>query len=912
MGKELYQKDVNEVILETESNIDLGLTSSEVEIRLEKFGQNKLDDVKKRHIILKFLDQLKDFMILILFAASLISMFTGDIAEGLLIIAIVILNAVLGVFQEEKAEKALESIKSLSSPHIMVLRDGEESEIDVKDLVKGDIVLLEAGDYIPADLRLIESINLKIDESTLTGEAVPVEKTVNSINKSEVPIGDRTNLAYMGTVVTYGRGKAIVVKVGMETEIGNIAKMLTETDAVVTPLQRSINQLGKILAIIALAITAIIFIIEIAQGLLSQNPFTFEEIKDAFTFAVALAVAAIPEGLPAIITVVLSFGMTNLVKQKAIMRNLPSVETLGSTNIICSDKTGTLTQNVMTIQKIYVNDGMKYEADDNLEISKSLNKMLTYGLLVNDVKIKIENDNIVKFGDPTEIAFIDLAIKYGINPIEANKEFKRVYELPFDSSRKLMTSVNIINGKTYAIIKGASDVVLSRSNNFEVNGNVKPLNDEEYNTIMKTNNDMADQALRVLAVAYKELKNQDDYSKYSFEEIESDLTLLGLVGMIDPERPEVTDAIELCYRAGITTIMITGDHKNTAVAIAKKINILKKGDIAITGADLDKMSDEEFLNKIQSIKVYARVSPENKVRIVKAWRSLDKVVAMTGDGVNDAPSIKQADIGIAMGITGTEVAKGAADMVLTDDNFATIVNAVAEGRGIFANIKKAIHFLLSCNVGEIITMFLGVTIGMLLFNTTSGESLGALHVLTAVQILWVNLVTDSLMAIALGLEHREPDIMDVDPRDSTKSIFSDGLGFKIAWQGVMVGLLTFAAFTIGWYWGGNTPNTFNEGITDARTMAFMVLSLSQLFHAFNARSERHSNFKLKVNRKLIYAFIISFSLQMLVIITPATRNLFQVSKPSLGQWGVILLLSIAPLLIVEVQKFINNKLRKHN
>jgi len=911
MEKQFYQQGIEEVILETNSNIENGLTTAEVESRLTEFGQNKLDDVKKRPLILKFIDQLKDFMILILFIASLISMFTGDIPEGILIIAIVILNAVLGVFQESKAEKALESIQALSSPHIMVLRDGEEYEIDVKDLVKGDIVLLEAGDYVPADLRIIEAINLKIDESALTGEAVPVEKNTDVLSNDNVPLGDRINLAFMGTVVTYGRGKAVVVKTGMDTEIGNIAKMLTETDAVVTPLQKSINQLGKILAVIALAIVAVIFIIEIVQGLLTKGSFTFDEIKDAFTFAVALAVAAIPEGLPAIITVVLSFGMTNLVKQKAIMRNLPSVETLGSTNIICSDKTGTLTQNVMTIQKVYVNDGTQYEADDNLTLSKPLEKIITYGVLANDVKIKLENDNIVKFGDPTEIALVDLGIKYGVNPIDANKKYKRIFELPFDSQRKLMTSINIIDGKTYAIIKGAPDVVLNRSTSFEVNGKVNNLTTNDKESILNENNNMADQALRVLAVAYKELTNDTDFTKLTFEEIESDLTMLGLVGMIDPERPEVTDAIELCDRAGITTIMITGDHKNTAVAIAKKINILKKGDIAITGAELDKMTDEEFLNEIEHIKVYARVSPENKVRIVKTWRSLDKVVAMTGDGVNDAPSIKQADIGIAMGITGTEVAKGAADMVLTDDNFATIVNAVAEGRGIFANIKKAIHFLLSCNVGEIIAMFLGVTVGMFLFSTTTGDSIGTIHVLTAVQILWVNLVTDSLMAIALGLEHREPDIMDVGPRDSTKSIFAGGLGKRIAWQGIMVGLLTFAAFTIGWYWGGSAPASFNEGIMDARTMAFMVLSLSQLFHAFNARSEKHSNFKLKVNKKLIYAFFISFALQMIVIITPATRELFEVSLPSFYQWLVILALSIAPLFIVEIQKLISSKLRKN-
>lgn len=887
MEKTNYQLSVDETIKKFDTDKKLGLTNEEVLKRRELNGFNELDKAKKRNILLKFIDQLKDFMILILFAASLISIFTGDIPEGILIISIVVINAILGVFQEAKAEKALDSIQKLSSPHIIVIRDGREVNIDVKDLVIGDLVVLTAGDFMPADLRIIESVNIKVDESALTGEAVPVDKHHDVIESDNTPLGDRLNLGFMGTVITYGRGYGIVTSIGMNTEIGKIAKMLQETESEPTPLQKSINQLGKILAIIALAITGLIFAIDVIENIIINGSVSFDSIKDSFTFAVALAVAAIPEGLPAIITVVLSLGMTNLVKQKAIMRTLPSVETLGSTDIICSDKTGTLTQNVMTVQKVYVGNKL-YDTNDDLKVNKDIEVLIKYGILASDVKVVKENDTFVKFGDPTELALIDLGIKYNYNPIEVNNNFERIFEYPFDSKRKLMSTINIIDGKTYLLTKGAPDVLLNKSNN-------------SSNDVLKANEEMADSALRVLAIGYKELDSSVDYKNMTAEEIENNLTFLGLVGMIDPERPEVKDAIITCKKAGIKTIMITGDHKNTAVAIAKNIGILEDDSIAITGSELDKLSDEEFMEKLEHIRVYARVSPENKVRIVKAWRSKNMVVAMTGDGVNDAPSIKQADIGIAMGITGTEVAKGAADMILTDDNFATIVNAVGEGRTIFANIKKAIHYLLSCNVGEIFTMLLGVTIGLLIFKDSSWDT----HVLTAVQILWVNLVTDSLMAIALGLEKREPNVMDQQPRDNEKSIFADGLGFKIAWQGFTIGVITFIAFAIGWYF----PGTANK-VVSARTMAFMVLAISQLFHAFNARSEKYSIFSLKQNKMLIYAFIVSFSLQLAVVLIPGTQKLFEVTFPTFIQWLVIFGLSLVPVLIVETQKFVRNLKKK--
>ena len=903
MEKKYFHLSSEELVKVYQTDLDKGLSHDVVLEKQQKFGLNRLDEPKKRPLILRFIDQLKDFMIIILIGASILSMFTESVAEGLLIIAIVIVNAILGVAQEAKAEKALDSIKALSSPHVTVIRDGIEKVIDVKEIVIGDIVKLQAGDYVPADVRIIESINLKIDESALTGEAVPVEKEDVVLEAEDVALGDRINSAYMSTVVTYGRGKAVVIATGMQTEIGKIATMLSETESVETPLQKNIAQLGKILALIALSITGFIFVIEIVTSLLAgQTP----DWIGAILFAVSLAVAAIPEGLPAIITVVLSLGMQNLVKQRAIMRTLPAVETLGSTSIICSDKTGTLTQNVMTVQKVYVDS--KIQTVGDLTYSGNAKKLVEYGVLVNDTKVQLEGSNFVKFGDPTELAFVDLAIALKQNPISITENFPRLYELPFDSERKLMTTVHKIDGKLYAIIKGAPDVLFSRAKHIVLDNNVLSATTSEVQKFIDANESMSNEALRVLAVAYKEITTDKPLKQLSFEDLESNVTLLGLVGMIDPERPEAKDAIALCYQAGIKTIMITGDHKNTAIAIAKNLNILSDNeDLAITGRELDQMSDEEFKEKLEHIRVYARVSPENKVRIVKAWRETKRVVAMTGDGVNDAPSIKQADIGIAMGITGTEVAKGAADMVLTDDNFATIVNAVGEGRGIFANIKKAIHFLLSCNIGEIVAMFLGVVIGIFIFGAAAAGGGVTIHILAPAQILWVNLVTDSFMAIALGLEPKEPDVMLQKPRDAKKSIFSEGLGFKIAWQGMMIGILTFLAYTIGWFWDSQVLDSVK--IMHAQTMAFMVLALSQLAHAFNARSAHHSIFSLKRSNAIFYALAISFSLQMLVIILPFTRAIFDVEIPQGSQWLVIILLSITPIVVVEIQKWIHRRLK---
>ncbi|HPX84759.1 MAG TPA: calcium-translocating P-type ATPase, PMCA-type [Bacilli bacterium] len=904
--KAVYQMS-NEELFKTLNSTNLGLTSNEAAQRLLTNGKNKLAEGKKRSLFMKFLDQFKDFMVIVLIVAAIISFTIAFIArkpeetiEGFLILAIVIINAALGVFQEAKAEKALESIKKMSSPHATVLRDGKETIIDAEDVVVGDIVLLTAGDYIPADVRILQSINLKTDESALTGEPIPIEKTSEAILKNDVPLGDRTNLGFMSTVVTYGRGQALVTSVGMNTEIGKIATLLSETEQEVTPLQKNIAQLGKILAYIALGIVSIIFIIQIVEGLIMDN-LGLDSIMEAFMQSVALAVAAIPEGLPAIITIVLALGMQNLVKRRAIMRTLPAVETLGSTSVICSDKTGTLTQNVMTITHSYLfKDVVETKT---LKLSESMKTLIDFGVLCNDTKVQLTDKNeYLKIGDPTEIAMTDLAINAKLDPIKILADAPRIYELPFDSERKLMTTVHRYQGRIISITKGAPDILLSRASQLDDHGEIKPLNKAIYKDFETMNQSFADQALRVLAVGYQVWDSENQVIGLKHDELEHNLTLLGLFGMIDPARPEVKDAIALTKQAGIITIMITGDHKNTAVAIAKELGILQKEHLTLTGKELDAMTDEEFEQKLPQIRVYARVSPENKVRIVTAWKKTGLIVAMTGDGVNDAPSIKRADIGIAMGISGTEVAKGAADMILTDDNFATIVGAVSEGRAIFANIKKAIHFLLSCNIGEIITIFLGVTIGLILFPNEI-----QLQILTAAQLLWVNLVTDSFMAIGLGLEPKEPDIMNYPPRDNSKSIFSGGLGLKIAWQGIMIGLLTFLAFIIGYYMPGG-------GLRHAQTLSFMVLAISQLFHAFNVRSEHFSTFSLAKNNFLNMAFIGCLLLQLATVLVPTIANkvfgIDDVWHWRFVDWLIVLALSVTPLVIVEMVKLVNKFSKK--
>ncbi|MGI6787732.1 MAG: cation-translocating P-type ATPase [Acholeplasmataceae bacterium] len=895
-----HQMSTEELVKHFKTDIKNGLTQAEANKRLAEHGKNELEKPKKRSLLLRFIDQLKDFMILILFIAAILSFVTADYAEGILVIAIILINALLGVIQEAKAEKALESIQKLSSPHATVIRDGVELVLDVSDLVVGDIVLLEAGDYIPADLRIIESVNLKIDESILTGEAVPVDKKATVIAKDEVALGDRINSGYMSTVATYGRGVGLITGTGMNTEIGHIATMISVAKTDQTPLQRSIAKLGKTLAIIAVIVTLVIFGINIAEHYyFSSGAVGWEVWQKSFMASVALAVAAIPEGLPAIITIVLALGMQNLARHKAIMKSLPAVETLGSTSVICSDKTGTLTQNVMTVTQVFSNNKLLNVSSD-LKVDDNLLKLLTFGVLCNDTKVNFTEElGYTKIGDPTETAFIDLAITLNQDPIKIFNENQRISELPFDSERKLMTTVHDFDDKRYAVIKGAPDVMFSRSSD-----STKVIENYE-----KANLEMTNDALRVLAVGYKVIDQTLPLDDLTHNYLENEITLIGLVGMIDPPRPEVKDAIKVANRAGIDVIMITGDHKNTAMAIAKELNIIKStDDMALSGIELDRLSDEEFNELLPHVRVYARVSPENKVRIVEAWKAHNKIVAMTGDGVNDAPALKTANIGIAMGITGTEVSKGAADMVLTDDNFTTIVTAVGEGRGIYANIKKAIHFLLSCNIGEIITIFLGTILGAFIFSE-------AVTTLTAVQILWVNLVTDSLMAIAIGLEPKEADIMEDKPRDVSKSFFANGLGIKISWQGLMLGILSFSAFVIGFFIYPNTEGATGDVLRSARlmnasTMTFMVLAISQLFHALNVKSERKSIFKTKLNKYLVGAFIISLTLQLLTIAFPFTRDLFGLSHLNAVEWLIVVGLAIIPIIVVEIQKLISNLLRK--
>lgn len=883
-----YQMETNLILKDLDTTINQGLSQVEVNKRLDLYGLNELASPKKRSLWLKFFDQLKDFMIIILLIASLLSFITGDIPEGILVIVIVLLNALLGIAQEAKAEKALQAIQKMASPHVKVRRDGIEMVIDVSNLVVGDIVLIEAGDYIPADIRILESVNLKVDESALTGEAVPVDKKSMVLEKEDIPLGDRINMGYMSTVATYGRALGVVVKTGMDTEIGHIAKMISVAKDDETPLQKSIAQLGKFLAIVAILITILIFGINIIQHyLLDNTAITWGVWKDALMTSIALAVAAIPEGLPAIITIVLALGMQNLARQNAIMKSLHAVETLGSTSTICSDKTGTLTQNVMTVTHVFYNQKDVLIKEDT-QLDEELHTLITYGVLCNDTKVNYKDNHYTKIGDPTEVAFMDLSIALKINPLDILSKYPRVSELPFDSERKLMTTVHDFKDGRYAVIKGAPDVMFLRTN-------------DDTSSFEKANQEMTLKALRVLAVGYKKISDTLPLEKLTHDYLEQDIKLIGLVGMIDPPRPEVKEAISVSKEAGMNVIMITGDHKNTALAIAKELEIISSDDdLALSGVELDKLSDEAFLDVLPHVKVYARVSPENKVRIVEAWKQQSHIVAMTGDGVNDAPALKRAHIGIAMGITGTEVSKGAADMVLTDDNFTTIINAVSEGRGIYANIKKAIYFLLSCNVGEIITIFLGTLLGAFIFGS-------AVTTLTAVQILWVNLVTDSLMAIAIGLEPKENSIMKEKPRDSKKSFFSDGLGFKIAWQGILLGLLSFSAFIIGYFIHEGTEA---EKFINASTMTFMVLAISQLFHALNVKSQTKSLFKTKFNKYLLGAFIISLLLQLLTISLPFTRSIFNLSSLSIFEWLIVLLLAITPVFVVEIQKAITSFIKK--
>lgn len=862
-----HSQSINDVLKELSANPQTGLSASNIDALRAQYGENRLKEKKKKTNLQRFFDQFKDVMILILLAAAVVSFVIACIEgnpmeffEPALILLIVVLNAVMGMLQESKAEKALDALKSMSAPHARVIRDGEEKIIDAAELVPGDIIKLEAGDFVPADARLIKSASLKSEESALTGESVPSEKDAMAEVKEDAPLGDRSNMVFSGCSITYGAATAVVTQTGMNTQMGKIAGLLENEEDTQTPLQKKLAQLGKYLGFMALAACAIIFIVGLLNGI---------DVLEIFMTAVSLAVSAIPEGLPAIVTIVLAIGVQRMVKKNALIRRLPAVETLGSATVICSDKTGTLTMNRMTLVKAYM-DGAAQPEKISADNSEEIRKLLRYAALCCDGSVIFNQDGTEQhIGDPTETSIIVAAHKNGMEKDALNGSYPRLAELPFDSDRKLMSTVNRIDGKNIVIVKGAFDVMSSRC----VSGDMEKAR--------KITEEMSSDALRVLAVGYKEIK--DVPQTPTPQELENELIFMGLVGMIDPPRPEAKEAVSVCRRAGIKPVMITGDHIITASAIAKELGILGPDDKAITGTELDNMTDEELDKQVTGIAVYARVSPENKIRIVKAWQRNGQVVSMTGDGVNDAPALKAADIGCAMGITGTDVAKGAADMTLTDDNFATIVDAVKEGRGIYANIKKVIGFLLGTNIGEVITVF----VAMLLWHRSP---------LMSMQLLWINLVTDSLPAIALGMEAVESDVMDHRPRPKDEGIFAHGLGVRVVLQGFMFAILTL----IGYKVGENITNTIAGG----QTLAFMVLALSQIVQAYNMRSE-HSLFKIGPfsNRKLNLAALASLALVALVLFTPVRIAFQLVILP----WQLYLLgigLILVPLIIMELAKLV--------
>ena len=896
--KNWFNKEIKDVEKELETNQETGLSQEEVAKRREKYGLNQLKEKKKKSLLMRFIDQFKDFSIIILIIAAIVSGFVG-VAEGegitdtIIILIVVVLNAVIGVTQESKAEKSLEALQKLTDHASKVIRDGNVTVVPAKELVPGDIVVLDTGDYIPADLRIIEAVNLKTQEASLTGESVPVDKTTEKIEGEDVGIGDRTNMLFSSSLVTYGRGKGIVVETGMTTEVGKIAEMINETEEQITPLQQKLNKLGKTLGITAIVICVVIFII----GLFQQK-----EPIHMFMTAVSLAVAAIPEGLVAVSTIVLAIGVQKMVKRNAIVKKLPAVETLGSATVICSDKTGTLTQNKMTVEKVFLNGEIKdLEEIDNKNVAEDMTTLVYANMLCNDTKIAKDG---TLTGDPTETALVDMAFKLNFDPSIYDRMI-RIAEVPFDSDRKLMTTVNKVNQSYIAYTKGAVDELLKICKGYLYNNEIKEDLDNYVVTIKQKNEEMAKEALRVLACAYKEFDHEPTQAE--LENIESDLIFVGMVGMIDPPREEAKKAVEKCKTAGIKTVMITGDHKITATAIAKKLGILENEDEAITGAELEKMSDEDLQKNVRHYSVYARVSPEHKVRIVKAWQKNGEIVAMTGDGVNDSPALKTSDIGCAMGIVGTDVAKEAADVILTDDNFATIVSAVEEGRRIYDNILKVIQFLLSSNIGEVVVLFLATLLTPLFAQWFGITDIAHLEILLPIHILWINLVTDSLPALALAFDPANADIMNRKPNKPGKGVFTKGMTWRIIYQGVMIGLLTLGAFMIGLATTTEPIDglTLDESkIEVGQTMAFVTLAFSELVHVFNIRNNKKSIFKTKVfnNSKLIWAVLGSALLMGIILAVPALRGIFSI--PVLPTENIIELIGlvIAPLIIVELFK----------
>ncbi len=862
---------IKETEKKLKTSVNFGLSTKEVEKRKKEYGENVITEKKKESFFSKFISQFKDFMIIILLIAALISgvlsfiQNTNDYTDSIIIVSIVIFNAIIGVLQESKAEKMVDALKKISSPTCKVKRNGKISTLQTKDLVPGDIILIENGNIVPADCRIISTSNFKVDESALTGETTQIEKDSDVILQEKIPLGDMQNMAFSSTITVSGHAEAIVVATGMNTNVGKIANMLMEDNRTLTPLQLKLADVGKKLGLLCIFICIIIFFI----GCLKKI-----SVTDMFMMSISLAVAAIPEGLPAIVTIMLSFGITKMAKKNAIIRKLPAVETLGSSMVICSDKTGTLTKNEMEVILVYDSNG-KLESGFNMNTYKFCLKL---GSICNNSIV--ENTNSFKekniIGEPTELAITKAAIKYG-----AYEKCERLFEIPFDSKRKMMSTINILNNKKMLIVKGAPDFLINKCNRYYSNDNILDMSSSKKSEILGYNETMSKNALRVIAVAYKEISSVPNTNKYNANDIESNLIFVGLIGMIDPPRENVEKSILECKRAGIKPVMITGDHVITAKAIAKKIGIFNDDDLAISGKELDLLSDKDLVKNISKYSVFARVSPEHKVRIVKAFKKNQKVVAMTGDGINDAPALKAADIGIAMGKNGTDVAKNASDMILTDDNFVTIVEAVKEGRHIYDNIKKAVHFLLATNIGEIFTILLG-----LIFSINMP--------LLAIHLLFINLITDSLPAIALGLEPIEKNIMRKKPIPKNKSIFADGMIFSIFIEGLLIGLLTIVTFNI-------SVKLYTLEV--ARTMTFITLSFLELFHSFNIRS-KESIFKIGIfrNKYLILSFILGILLQTTIVIIPTFANLFKIVPLNLTQWFTCIIISIIPIILFEIKK----------
>lgn len=881
-----YSKTKDQTLIDLETNEQHGLTDEIVNERLKQYGFNELATKRKRTLWQRIFAQINDVLVYVLIIAALISAFVGEWADASIIALVVILNAVIGVVQESKAEQALEALKKMATPKAIVKRDGELKEIPSEHVVPGDIVMLDAGRYIPCDLRLIETANLKVEESALTGESVPVDKDAiyhpYMQSDEQVPLGDQKNMAFMSTLVTYGRGIGVAVETGMNSQIGKIATLLHEADDDMTPLQKSLAQVGKYLGFVAVAICIVMFLIGFLQG---------RDTLEMFMTAISLAVAAIPEGLPAIVSIVLAIGVQRMIKQNVIIRKLPAVEALGSVTIICSDKTGTLTQNKMTVTHFYSDN--TYDQLESLNVNNDAQRLLLENMvLCNDASYN--NDS--QTGDPTEIALLVAGTTFNMQKDHLEKIHERVNELPFDSDRKMMSTVHTYDESYYSMTKGAIDKLLPRCTHIFKNGKIEVLTDADKDQILEAAGSMSQAALRVLSFAFKQYNSND----VDIDHLEENLIFIGLVGMIDPPRTEVKDSITECKKAGIRTVMITGDHKDTAFAIAKELGIAEEISEIMIGTELDNISDIELANKIDRLHVFARVSPEHKVKIVKALRAKGNIVSMTGDGVNDAPSLKQADVGVAMGITGTDVAKGAADVVLTDDNFSSIVKAVEEGRNIYRNIKKSILFLLSCNFGEIITLFLAILLGW-------ATPLRPIH------ILWVNLITDTLPALSLGVDPEDPDVMKEKPRHAKESLFSGSVPFLI-FNGVVIGLLTLIAFITGAkFYTGDThlfplfPEQIDEdALLHAQTMAFVVLSFSQLVHSFNLRSRTKSIFSIGIftNKYLVFSLLIGVLMQVCIISIPPLANVFGVHALTMRDWGFVLLLSIIPLVVNEIIKLV--------